>query len=122
MPKAQSVKEWFETVDPKWEPLVSALRDEIEKAGPGLDCRLAWGFPCWSGRERVFSIAAHKNHCNLQLWYGASLAQDFPASIEGTGKALRHVKFRELADITAEVKALIRSAIRLDELSPQKVP
>lgn len=71
MAKAKSVSEWFETVEPDMAPIATALRDAIETADPGLSTKLAWGFPCWSGTERVFSIVAHAAHCNLQLWYGA---------------------------------------------------
>jgi len=102
-------------------PIASALRNAINTEGPGLSCKLAWGVPCWSGTERIVSIAAHAHHCNLQLWSGARLAAEFPSRIEGTGKALRHVKLRSLGDVDDEVRLIIRAAIDLDRSTPQKV-
>ena len=121
MTKPETVAAWFAAVEPEWVQITQELRSVIEKEGPGLSCKLAWGFPCWSGKERVFSIATHKNHCNLQLWYGAELYADFPNRIDGTGKALRHVKIKTLNDIDADLRALIRTAIRLDETHPMRV-
>jgi hypothetical protein len=102
-------------------PISNALRSAIEIEGPGLSCKLACGFPCWRGTERILSIAAHKRHCNLQLWSGARLAATFPNRIEGTGKALRHAKLRTPGDVDNKVRAIIQMAIKLDLSSPQQV-
>ena len=77
MAKAKTVAEWFDTVAPDKVAIMEPLRDTIETADPGLSCKLAWGFPCWSGNQRIFSVSAHTSHCNLQLWYGAHLAELF---------------------------------------------
>lgn len=98
-----------------------ALRDEINQAGPDLTVGLAWGFPCWTGSERIVSIIAHKAHCNLQLWSGARMAKDFPGLIEGTGKQLRHVKISNPDGITPEIRKIIKAAIKLDATSPERV-
>ncbi|MEM6410300.1 MAG: hypothetical protein AAF683_02040, partial [Pseudomonadota bacterium] len=92
MPKAKTPEEWFEKLEPDMAPLATALGDLLNTEGPGLSVKLAWGFPCWAGNERIFSIIAHTDRCNLQLWSGNRLADDFPSRIEGTGKQLRHVK------------------------------
>ncbi|MEO1407298.1 MAG: hypothetical protein AAFV54_12530, partial [Pseudomonadota bacterium] len=65
MSKAKTPEEWFDTVEPDMAPLALALKSALNKAGPGLSTKLAWGFPCWSGNERIFSIIAHAEHCNL---------------------------------------------------------
>lgn len=121
MAKAKSVAAWFEMVEPDMAPITTALRDAIERANPGLSCKLAWGFPCWSGNERIFSIIAHKAHCNLQLWYGADLAAAHSKRIEGTGKRLRHVKIRRISEIDATLGQIITTAIMMDRAAPQKV-
>ncbi|MDH5540127.1 MAG: DUF1801 domain-containing protein, partial [Rhizobacter sp.] len=38
------------------------------------------------------AVVMHKEHANLQLFNGASLAESFRA-LQGSGKGLRHVKF-----------------------------
>ena len=102
-------------------PIAAAARNVIETEGPGLSVKLAWGFPCWSGNERIFSIAAYKDHCNLQLWSGARLAPGFPARIEGNGLALRHIKLKSVSDIDDEIRQIIIAAIALDQSTPQRV-
>lgn len=120
MSERKTVADYFEKQDPPMRDVALALRAKIEAHGPGLTCKLAWGFPCWSGHERIFSVIAHSGHCNLQLWSGAQLASLSPC-IEGTGKALRHVKVRSIAEIDATLASLIEAAIALDASEPQKV-
>ena len=102
-------------------PIGKALARELNAQGPELTQSLAWGFPCWSGNERIFSIIAHSDRCNLQLWSGARLAQRFPDVVEGTGKMLRHVKVRHTSEINDKLRAIIVAAIELDLSDPQRV-
>ena len=46
----------------------------------------------------LFAIIPHKSHVNLQFADGADLS-DPNGLVEGTGKRIRHVKFRSLEDI-----------------------
>jgi len=46
------------------------------------------GFPCYRGKERIFSIIARPRHVNLQLWNANRLTEAHPR-VEGTGKQLR---------------------------------
>ncbi len=96
------------------------LSGRISEIGPHLTVSIAWGHPCWKGNERVVSVIAHGSHCNLQLWSGAQLAQDF-SRIEGTGKALRHVKIRKLTEIDEAIDDIIEAAIELDGVDPVRV-
>lgn len=121
MAGAKTVESWFAGLDPHQSAIAEALKARIEQLGPSLSCKLAWGFPCWSGSERIFSIVAQKDRCNLQLFYGAALAAAHPGRIEGTGKALRHVKVHAIADIDPELDRIITDAIELDATDPQRV-
>ncbi|GJL96414.1 MAG: hypothetical protein DHS20C06_02310 [Hyphobacterium sp.] len=111
---------YFAKLEDSLAPIALALREAIRKAGPDLTETLAWGFPCYSGNERIFSIAAQTAHVNFQLWYGATLAPEFPR-IEGTGKSLRHVKVHALAEVDAGLDEIIAAAIALDRDDPQRV-
>jgi hypothetical protein len=111
---------YFAKVEEGLAPIALALREAVRKAGPGLTENLAWGFPCYVGNERVFSIIAHARHVNLQLWYGAALAAENPR-IEGTGKSLRHVKVHTLSEVDSALEAIIEAAIALDRDDPQRV-
>ena len=46
----------------------------------------------------AFAIIPHKSHVNLQFADGADL-DDPDGLVEGTGKRIRHVKFRSIEDV-----------------------
>lgn len=102
-------------------PIGKALARELNTQGTALHQSLAWGFPCWSGNDRIFSIIAHSERCNLQLWNGARLVDRFPDRIEGTGKMLRHVKIKHVSQIDDTLRAIIIAAIELDLTGPKPV-
>ena len=49
--------------------------------------------------EHFCYIGAHRDHVNLGFYYGAEL-QDPEGLLEGTGVKLRHIKVRDIAEIT----------------------
>ena len=62
-------------------------------------------------RGLLFAIIAHTAHVNLQLADGAVLP-DPAGLVEGTGKRIRHVKVRSLADASSPaVIALIEAQL-----------
>ena len=62
-------------------------------------------------RGLLFAIIAHKTWVNLQLADGAELP-DPDGMIEGTGKRIRHVKVRSVADATSPaVVRMIRAQL-----------
>lgn len=121
MPKPKSVMAYLSSLSGEEAEIAAGLRKTIEARWPRLLSKLAWGCPCWAGNERVFSIIAHKGRCNLQLWQGAQLAPDYTERIEGTGKALRHVKIYALADIDDELLEIMERAVELDAIAPKRV-
>lgn len=115
-----AVRAYFAGLTGEVSEIAEALRQRIGEIGPHLRVSIAHGHPCWSGNARVVSIVAYGSHCNLQLWSGASLAEDF-ARIAGTGKAMRHVKLRRLADLDEGIDDIIEAAIQLDGVDPVRV-
>ena len=56
-------------------------------------------------------IAVYAAHVNLGFYHGAALA-DRAGMLEGTGKELRHISFRDAASIRRPaIAALLREAI-----------
>jgi hypothetical protein len=90
------------------------VRDMAPQASETVDLPdhlFAYG---WTDRMRdlVFAIAPHTAHVNLQLADGATLP-DPDGLVEGTGKRIRHVKCRSVADAERpEVRSLIEAQIR----------
>lgn len=121
MTNPKTVASYFDQVEGTPGKIARAMRTMIDMQWPELSCKLAWNYPCWSGQERVFSLIAHPRWCNLQLWSGARLAAEFPARIEGTGKALRHVKLTTIEEIDDELFRLMERAIEVDRDSPERV-
>lgn len=121
MADAKTPDAYFEKLEAQPAKIAKALRQAIVERWPHLELKLAWGFPCWSGQERVFSIIAHKDRCNLQLWQGADLAGAFPERIEGTGKSLRHVKVFHPEEIDAELLAIMAEAVKIGATCPRQV-
>ncbi len=121
MPKPKTVRAYFDGLDPHQKAIAVALEDKIKSHWPHLTVKLAWGFPCWSGNERVFSVMGQTDRCNLQLWQGAQLADDYLDRIEGSGKALRHVKVYDTDQVNDELIDIMDRAVALDTTAPQRV-
>ncbi|MDJ0919652.1 MAG: hypothetical protein QNI84_00880 [Henriciella sp.] len=121
MGKPKTVTAYFESLNGNAQRIAHALERTIQTRWRALGCKLAWGFPCWTGNERIFSVIAHGERCNLQLWQGARLAGDYLGRIEGTGKALRHVKVYSVDDIDDELIDIMERAVALDAVNPQRV-
>lgn len=114
---APGVQEYFDKQEGDVADVALSLRDLLDDVMPGAEVKLAWGFPCWltSPKNRVASIVAHKERCNLQFWQGAKLAEEFPGRVEGTGKDLRHVKVRRVSDIDGELRRIVERAASLPD-------
>lgn len=121
MPKPNTVRAYLNALGPHQKEIANALEDVIKTRWPHLTVKLAWGFPCWTGQERVFSVMGQSDRCNLQLWQGARLAGDYLERIEGTGKSLRHVKIYSIDDINDELIDIMEHAVSLDARVPVRV-
>lgn len=121
MPKPKTVRAYFDSLEPHQGAIAIALENAIKTHWPHLTVKLAWGFPCWSGNERVFSVSGQTDRCNLQLWQGAQLADDYLERIEGTGKSLRHVKVYSVDQVNDELIDIMDRAVSLDATAPQRV-
>ncbi len=72
------------------------------------------------GTDLVIAIYAFQRHVGVEFWRGSTLAPDHPL-LEGTGKNLRHVKLRSVAEANSRAfGALVRAAVRLDSRSGKR--
>lgn len=61
--------------------------------------------------EHYVYIGVHKKHVNLGFYHGAALS-DPENLLQGTGKRLRHIKIKQIAEAaTPAVKQLVAAAI-----------
>lgn len=121
MSAGNKVEAYFQNLSGQPAIIAGQLRTLFTTNWPTLVVKPAWGFPCWSGNERIMCIIAHSDRCNVQLWSGARIAPSFPHRIVGTGKALRHVKVRGVDEIDDELTCILEEAVRLDVEAPQRV-
>jgi hypothetical protein len=103
------VDSYISKVDPKLRSQFQRLRSIVKKALPGASESVKWGVPYYSlDGVGVASIADYSGHVNLYLMQGAELSSDL---LEGTGKGMRHITVKTLAEIKeAEFMRLLREA------------
>ena len=81
-----------------------------------------WGHPWRAGRDLVLVVGAFRQHVGVEFWRGSTI-EDPHHLLEGTGKNLRHVKIRTVAEATSpEFAELVRAAVRLDAREPPRKP
>jgi hypothetical protein len=68
------------------------------------------------------AIVMHKDHANLQIFNGAALVDRFP-ELEGTGRGVRHLRFRYRYPVDEElVRQVVQACVELMEQAPRTAP
>lgn len=91
------------------------LRDLVREALPEVRERLnPWHVYSFAGRQDFCYLAVSSHHVSLGFIKGTKL-RDPGQLLEGTGKNLRHVKFRRLEDLDRiGLRELIAEAMEFD--------
>jgi hypothetical protein len=119
MPARKSVRRAEPSV-PDLSRVTEAAHEIIRAVGPQLRLERRWGMPWYVGNDLVVLVGAFTRHVGVEFWRGTSL-HDPSHLLEGTGKNLRHVKLRTVADATSPpMVALLREAIRLDSVEEKR--
>jgi hypothetical protein len=104
----------YRDLPPEYASIARALRATIRSVAPSLTEVVKWNNPFWVGRKDVLCLQCFPDHVNLGVMQGAGLADRFP-EIEGTGKAMRHVKVESVGQArSATVRRIVRAAVALD--------
>lgn len=120
---AALIETWFDTLRPDQKDLARLLRELVQRTAPELASSVKWGnlMFTYEGTHAV-AIVMHKDHANLQIFNGAALAERFP-ELEGTGKGVRHLRFRYRYPIDEElVREVVQACVELMERTPRTVP
>jgi hypothetical protein len=116
-PNKAAVADILDTHTPEIQSLVHALREVIRAAAPELteEVKPGWGNLVYKLNGVVCAISPYSNHVNVNFYKGTSLSD--PAGVlDGTGRELRHVKYRTESDIQSGVLSqLVHQAVQLDE-------
>jgi len=94
------------------EKVAEIARRIVRKVAPQLRTEVKWGQRWFFGADLILVIRAFSHHAEVEFWRGTSLS-DPHGLLEGTGKNLRHVKLRTVAEARAPAFAtLVREAVR----------
>lgn len=111
--KFKNTDDYFQQLDSPLKEVAQKLREIITSLSSDFVEQLKWNVPTYSINKNICSIMAHKHHVNLQIMRGAELKDS--DLLEGTGKGMRHLKFRNSNDVnTGLIKKLLTQAVSLD--------
>ena len=107
-----SVDEYIDLLGTPPKDIAVQLRAIVRTHYPHLREDIKWHVPVYSlGTTPIVSIEGFKAHVNLKFFRGAEL-RDRWNILEGTGKGVRHVKFRSTEDVDEEkIRELIDQAL-----------
>lgn len=90
------------------------LRKFILTTEPRLQEKMLWGNPGYVlGKHKVAFIYTISDHVNFGFFHGTKIKDPYKL-LEGTGKGMRHIKVRSLADIKKrQFAALLKRAVAL---------
>jgi hypothetical protein len=103
----------------KLEDVAKAVRALVKKtAAGGEEYVNPWKFPSFDSNGPLCCFMVGKEHGTFAFLRGAALP-DQEKLLEGTGKSVRHVKLRCVADVKRPgVKKLIAEAAKLNKKDP----
>ena len=107
-----SVDEYLDLLGDPQKDIAKKLRGIVLARYPQLSEEVKWHVPVYSlGTTPIVSIEGFKAHVNLKFFKGAKL-EDRAGTLEGTGKGVRHVKFRSPEDVDeGKIRGLIDQAL-----------
>jgi hypothetical protein len=103
----------------KFEGVTRAVRSLVKKTAKGSEEYVnPWKIPSFDSDGPLCCFMVGKEHVTFAFLRGAALP-DPEKLLEGTGKGVRHVKLRGLADVKKPgVKRLIAEAAKLNKKNP----
>lgn len=106
-----TVADWLASVPEAERDLAEAVLGFVRAALDDARETVKWNQPCFvvAGQNCLY-VSAQSGYVNLGFYEGAAL-EDPTGLLEGTGKAMRHVKIHDAAAIEApELAALVEAA------------
>ncbi len=94
---------WFAALDDSIAPLAADLRALVRKAVPDATECIKWGTPNYEKDGAICAIRSGKEFVALQFGSIGTGLDDPAGLLEGTGKAMRHVKIRAKTDLKKQL-------------------
>jgi hypothetical protein len=120
---AALIETWFDTLRPEQKDMARRLRELVVSAAPELASSVKWGNLMFTHEgTHAVAIVMHKDHANLQIFNGALLVDRYP-ELEGSGKGVRHLRFRYRYPVDEElVREVVRACVELMDVAPRTAP
>ena len=80
------VDAYIERSAPFARPILARIREDVHDACPEAEETLKWGFPHFTYKGILCSMASFKGHCALNFWKGKEILEPGAASGEGMGQ------------------------------------
>lgn len=111
------VDQYIEKLPEDIQEMTVLLRKLILETSPKLVEEFKWSMPNYAYNGLVCYLQTAKKHVNLGFHKGNELENvDKQNVLQGSGKAMRHIRFKKLEDIQPEIiTPLIQAAIELNE-------
>ncbi len=98
MKENNEVTEYINNAPAQQKEILKTLRQVIHKTIPNTAEGLKWGIPVFSKTKIFTYLRSTKNHVALGI-YNVDRISDPKGLLEGTGKNMKHLKFKKIDDI-----------------------
>jgi hypothetical protein len=113
-PQTMTVDTFIAGLPPLENAICTAVRRVIHAALPGVQESVKWRHPYYLCDGPVCIVVPVAGRVNLEFFHGVQL-RDQQGRIEGTGKNLRHIKLRDLADVDERaISGWLQETVRLN--------
>ena len=111
------VDQFIEALPNEIQDITVALREIILHSSPKLIEEFKWFMPNYSYNGLVCYLQTASRHVNLGFHKGNEIQdKDTNKLLQGTGKNMRHIRIKKMADIKPEILTLlIKAAVTLNE-------
>jgi hypothetical protein len=112
--KMSGVDLYLGQLKPPIKDIAVALRALIKEAAPKAEESIKWGMPVYMSSGLLCSIMAAKRHVSFIFYDGIGLS-DPKGFLEGSGKKMKLIKFRELKEVKKGIlQSWIKQAIKIN--------
>ncbi len=98
----EQVTQYINEAPEEHKQIMHELRQLLHEAVSQVEESFKWSRPIFSTHTSFAYLLANKNHVNLGF-NDASKLNDPKGLLEGTGKDMRHIKIKKVADIDREL-------------------
>ncbi|HLW38919.1 MAG TPA: DUF1801 domain-containing protein [Brumimicrobium sp.] len=96
------INDYIEKADTVQSEIMQKVRGLIHQNIPNIKEEFKWNRPIFKTTKDIAYLQANKTHVNLGFYKDFEKLNDPDKKLEGTGKTMRHIKLRKVADVDEE--------------------